>query len=279
MQNNCHLSVLVHKQAEKYGEKIALSYRDYALSKWLPITWNQFSLTVKKVSNAFLRLGVGVQENIGIFSQNMPECLYCDFGAFGIRAVTIPLYATSSEAQVQYIVNDAQIRFLFVGEQEQYDKAHRIFALCPSLERIIIFDSSVRISTHDPNALYFDDFLALGEKLPRQTEVEKLWKETSDDDICDILYTSGTTGESKGVVLTYGQYMAAMIANDNCVPIGENDRVIDFLPFTHIFERGWAYLSLTEGAELIVNTYPNEIQQSMRERSEERRVGKECRSR
>lgn len=265
MQTRCHLSVLIHEQAKKYGNREAITFRNFGSLTWETVSWNQFSLCVKQVSNALLNLGTKPQENIAVFSQNCVQYLYTNFGAYGVRAVTIPFYATTSEQQIQYMVNDAQVRFLFVGEQEQYDKAHRIFALCPSLERIIIFDSSVRISTHDPNALYFDDFLALGEKLPRQTEVEKLWKETSDDDICDILYTSGTTGESKGVVLTYGQYMAAMIANDNCVPIGENDRVIDFLPFTHIFERGWAYLSLTAGAELIVNTYPNEIQQSMRE--------------
>lgn len=265
MQTRCHLSVLIHEQAKKYGNREAITFRNFGSLKWENASWNQFSLKVKQVSNALLNIGAKPQENIAVFSQNCAQYLYTNFGVYGVRGVTIPFYATTSEQQIQYMVNDAQVRFIFVGEQDQYDKAHRIFALCPSLERIIIFDSSVRISTHDPNALYFDDFLALGEKLPRQTEVENLWREASNDDICDILYTSGTTGESKGVVLTYGQYLAAMIANDECVPISEKDRVIDFLPFTHIFERGWAYLSLTEGAHLIINTYPNEIQQSMRE--------------
>ena len=265
MQTRCHLSVLIHEQAKKYGNREAITFRNFGSLKWNTVSWNQFSLRVKQVSNALLNLGAKPQENIAVFSQNCVQYLYTNFGVYGVRGVTIPFYATTSEQQIQYMVNDAQVRYIFVGEQDQYDKAHRIFALCPSLERIIIFDSSVRISTHDPNALYFDDFLALGEKLPRQTEVENLWKEASNDDICDILYTSGTTGESKGVVLTYGQYLAAMIAHDECVPISEKDRVIDFLPFTHIFERGWAYLSLTEGAHLIINTYPNEIQQSMRE--------------
>ena len=265
MQTRCHLSVLIHEQAKKYGNREAITFRNFGSLTWETVSWNQFSLRVKQVSNALLNLGTKPQENIAVFSQNCVQYLYTNFGAYGVRAVTIPFYATTSEQQIQYMINDAQVRFIFVGEQEQYDKAHRIFALCPSLERIIVFDSSVRISTHDPNALYFDDFSALGADLPRQTEVEKLWKEASDDDICDILYTSGTTGESKGVVLTYGQYMAALLANDRCVPIGEKDRVIDFLPFTHIFERAWAYLSLSEGAQLIINTYPTEIQQSMRE--------------
>ena len=163
------------------------------------------------------------------------------------------------------MVNDAKVRFLFVGEQDQYDKALRVFSLCPSLERIIVFDPLVKISEHDPNAIYFSDFLKLGENLPRQTEVEKLQREATYDDIANILYTSGTTGDSKGVILTHGQFHAAMIANDKCVPVGENDRVMNFLPYTHIFERGWAILCLTEGAKLIVNTHPQEVQQSMRE--------------
>lgn len=222
-------------------------------------------MRVKQTSNAMLNLGVKPQENIAVFSQNCIHYLYTDFGAYGVRACSIPFYATSSEQQIQYMLNDAEVRILFVGEQEQYDKAHRVFPLCPSLERIIIFDDSVRISSHDPNALYFEDFLKLGEHLPRQSEVEKLWAEANDDDLCNILYTSGTTGESKGVMLSYGQYAAAVEANSKCVPVGEKDRVMNFLPYTHIFERGWAYLALTKGAQLIINTYPHEIQESMRE--------------
>ncbi len=265
MQTNSHLSVLIHDQANHYGNRAALTFRNFGSLKWKTVSWNQFSLRVKQVSNAMLNLGIRPQENIAVFAQNCVQYLYTDFGAYGIRVVSIPFYATSSEQQIQYMINDGQVRFLFVGEQEQYDKAHRVFALCPSLERIIIFDHSVRISTHDPNALYFEDFIKLGEDLPRQTEVENLWKKACLDDVCNILYTSGTTGESKGVILTYRQYKAAIAANAKCVPVNEKDRVINFLPFTHIFERGWTYLSLSMGAQLIINTYPHEIQQSMRE--------------
>ena len=265
MQTKCHLSMLIHEQAKKYGQRAALTYRSFGSETWRTISWNHFSKRVKEVSNALLNLGLKPQETIGVFSQNCVEYLYTDFGAFGVRGISIPFYATSSEQQIQYMIHDAGIRFLFVGEQEQYDKAHRIFALCPTLERIIIYDRSVRISTHDPHALYFGDFLKLGEGLPRQTEVEALWAQANDDDLANILYTSGTTGDSKGVMLTYGQFAAALKANDECVPLTEKDRVIDFLPFTHIFERGWAFLALSEGAQLIVNTYPKEIQESMRQ--------------
>lgn len=265
MQNRSHLSVLIHSQAKKYGNRTALVRQDFGGSKWTNVSWNQFSANVKKVSNALLAFGLKPQDKIAVFSQNCAEYLYTDFGAYGIRVVSIPFYATTSGQQVQYMVNDASVRLVFVGEQEQYDKAHNIHSVCPSLERIIVFDRHVRLSMHDPEAMYFDDFLKLGEDLSHEREVEALWKEANDDDLCNILYTSGTTGDSKGVMLTYGQYAAALKANDECVPLTEKDRVIDFLPFTHIFERGWAYLAISEGCTLIVNTDPHKIQQSMRE--------------
>ena len=265
MQVKSHLSVLIHDLANKYGDKTALTFKKFGSDKWQSVSWNQFSLRVKQVSNALLNIGAKPHDKIAVFSQNCVHYLYTDFGAYGIKVCSIPFYATSSEQQIQYMINDGQVRFLFVGEQDQYDKAHRVFALCPSLERIIIFDSSVRISTHDPAALYFKDFIMLGENLPRQTEVEALYQSASMDDMANILYTSGTTGDSKGVMLTYGQYDAALRANDEVVPVSEKDRVINFLPFTHIFERGWAYLCLSEGAQLFINTYPHEIQESMRQ--------------
>ncbi len=265
MQTKCHLSVLIHKQAEKYGNRRALIYRDFGGTKWKSASWRDFSRKVRHVSNAMLNIGIQVQENVGVFSQNCVEYLFTDFGAFGIRAVTVPFYATSSEQQIQYMICDAQIRVLFVGEQEQYDKARRVFAHCHTLERIIVFDRRVEINPADKSTIYFDDFLTLGSNSPRQSEVEKLYGEANDDDLCNILYTSGTTGESKGVMLTYGQYHAAMEANGKIIPVRESDRVMDFLPMTHIFERAWLILSMEMGAEIVVNTNPKEIQQAMRE--------------
>ncbi len=264
MQTNSHLSRLIHDQAAVYGDREVLIYRDFGQKEWKSYSWNQFSDTVKKVSNALLNLGVKVQESVGVFSQNSAQYLFCDFGAWGIRAITIPFYATSSEQQIQFMLADAKIRILFVGEQDQYDKAHRVQATCHTLERIVVFDRGVKLSEEDSMAMYFDDFLKLGDGLPRQSEVDSLTAQATMDDIANILYTSGTTGDSKGVILTCGQYHAAMEANAKCVPVDNNDRVLNFLPFTHIFEKGWKILCLTKGARLIINTYPLEVQQTLK---------------
>lgn len=262
-----HLSVMVHRQAEKYGDKVALKYRDYEKAQWNAVSWNEFSQTVRQVSNALLTLGVEVQENIGVFSQNKPECLYVDFGAYADRAVTIPLYATSSPAQAQYIINDAGIRYLFVGEQFQYDAAIRVFGMCPSLKQVIIFDRKVQKDVRDQSmSIYFDEFLALGKGLPHEAEVEKRTAEVADSDIANILYTSGTTGEPKGVMLMHYNYMEAFRTHEIRIPsLTDKDVSMNFLPLTHVFERGWTYVCLQRGTQVCINLRPQDIQMTIKE--------------
>lgn len=265
MLNTSFLATLIHEQAKIYGDKTVMSYRDYDKNEWIPITWNEFSDTVNKVSNALLALGVNVQENIAVFSQNKPECLYVDFGAYGIRAVTIPFYATSSEAQISYMVDDAEIRYIFVGEQEQYDIAFRIMPYSSTLHKLIIFDPKVVKNSQDTISIYFDEFLRLGEEQLHQKEVKKRMSEVQEDYLVNILYTSGTTGTSKGVMFTNLMYHDAMIANDKVLNLTENDVVLNFLPFTHVFERAWSYLCLAEGVRLCVNLRPADVLQSLQE--------------
>ncbi len=265
MQTRCHLSVLLNEQAKIYGDREAYIYKDFGGKEWKSMSWNEASHQAKRVSNAMLNIGIRPKENVAIFSQNSIQYVLTDFGAWGIRATTIPFYATSSEDQIAFMVNDAHIRFIFVGDQEQYNKARHLFSICHGLEKLIIYNNNVRISTHDPLSIYFDDFLKMGDGLPRQTEVDKLSNEVEDDDLMCILYTSGTTGASKGVMLTQGQAKAAFLANDKALPLTPKDRILNFLPYTHIFEKGWGLLCMTEGCTSIVLTDTKAVQEAMRE--------------
>lgn len=265
MLNETPLSRVIHAQAEKYGERVALRYRDYDQNQWKDISWNEFSRRVRLVSNALLHLGVEVQENIATFSQNKPECLFVDFGSYGIRAVTIPFYATSSETQVKYMVSDANVRYIFVGEQYQYDIALRVMQIGPHVKKLIIFDPKVKRNPQDKTSMYFDEFLRLGEEHPNQAEVDKRSAELQPDDLANILYTSGTTGLSKGVMQTHRQYATAFRGHVTALNLSDKDVILNFLPFTHIFERAWSYLCICYGCTLCVNLRPQDVLQSMLE--------------
>lgn len=265
MLNTSPLSKMIASQAEVYGNRTALRYRDNNKHIWKDVSWNEFARRVRATSNALLELGVGVQENVAVFAQNMVENLFVDFGCYGIRAVAIPFYATSSEAQVQYMINDADIRFVFVGEQYQYDVAFRVLRTCPTLQRLVIIDKSVKKDAQDMVSMYFNEFLALGEDDRYADEIEARSAALQKDDLANILYTSGTTGTSKGVMLTHRMYDAILKAQDPALPLSDDDVVLNFLPFTHVFERAWSYWCIAKGATMCVNLRPTDIQRSLKE--------------
>lgn len=214
-----HYAELVHRQAEKYGSRTALKYRDNATGKWLKISWKEFSEKVMLTAKAMAEFGIEVQDNIGVYSQNMPQCFYTDFGAYANRVVSIPMYATNSPGQIEYIINDAHIHTLFVGEQLQYNNAFKVQKESQYLKRLVVFDPAVKLNPEDKTSIYFDDFLRLGDNAHAETTVKIRTNEAVPEDLATIIYTSGTTGESKGVMLHHSNYLEAMRIHDIRLPM------------------------------------------------------------
>lgn len=261
-----HYAELIHRQAEKYGSRTALKYRDAASGKWLKISWRDFSDKVMLTAKAMAEFGIGVQENIGVYSQNMPQCLYTDFGAYANRIVSVPMYATNSPAQIEYIINDAEIHTLFVGEQLQYNNAFKVQKESEILRRLVIFDPAVKLNPEDKTSVYFDDFLRLGDNAEAETQVKIRMNEAGEEDLATIIYTSGTTGESKGVMLHHSNYLEAMKIHDIRLPmVTDKDLSMSFLPLTHIFEKAWTYYCLHKGVKVAINHDPKLIQQTLPE--------------
>lgn len=261
-----HFASLIQTQAKKYGEKSAFRCKDQESGNWNPTSWNQFNELVSKAALAFASVGINVQENVALCSQNMAEYLITEFGLFQNRAVSVPIYATSSSAQMEYIINDASVRYLFVGEQPQYDNAWKASSNCPTLIQIIIFDPKVKKHQLDKSSIYLSDFLQTAESINARQDVTERIATAIPEDAAAILYTSGTTGEPKGAVLLHSNFLEAMRTHPGRLPdLSDKDLSMCFLPMTHVFEKTWVLLCLTVGTEVAINHDPKTIQLTIKE--------------
>jgi len=260
-----HLGELVHKQALKLKNKTALKYQASG-GEWLDLSWRVFSEKVMKTARAMAEMGLNPNDNVGIYSQNMEKYLITDFAAYANKAVMVPMYATASPTQVSYIVDDARIKLIFVGEQFQYNNAYKVQQESSFLEKLIIFDRNVVLKSDDNSSLYFDDFITTGDNSESTALVSARLKQLKENDLATIIYTSGTTGEPKGVMLTHANYTKVLKIHDmRLVNMSEKDISMCFLPLTHIFEKAWTYYCLYKGVVVAVNKEPSEIRKTIKQ--------------
>lgn len=262
--NYYHLSILVHRQAIRYGKRTALKFRNPYEKKWKNISWNKFSDNVMKTAWAMAEIGVEEGDKIAVYSQNMPQYLFTDFASYANRCISVPIYATSSPTQVEYIVNDAEVHLLFAGEQFQYNNAFKVQQKSTVLKKIVVFDNNVKFHPEDKTSIYFDDFIASGENSNTEVIVRVRMKSRRDDDIACIIYTSGTTGEPKGVVLPHSCFLQVFRIHDIRLTMTSNkDLSMNFLPLAHIFERAWTFYAIHKGMTIAINQDAKEIQKSI----------------
>jgi len=262
-----HLSQLIHHHALQYGDQEALRIRDNGTGVWSSISWDDFSKKIIAVARSMCHTGIRPRSNIGIYSQNMAECFYVDFGAFANRATVIPMYATSSVPQITYMIEEAEIQLLFVGEQYQYDNAWQVFQASNFLKQIVILDNTVVKAPMDKTSMYFDYFSSPKNRSSQDMiAVDRRMKEARTEDVAHIIYTSGTTGVPKGAVLTHNNYMEAFRLHDIRLSyLPQRFLSICFLPLAHIFEKAWSIFCLHRGCTIAINQDPKEITTSIKE--------------
>lgn len=257
-----HLTRMILDRVQKYGQRPALFFK--ANGQWEHLTWQEMGEQIKSVSRALLQFGLKEQERVGIYSLNKPQWTISDYGIMGVRGITTTIYATNSVRETEYIVNDAQIRLLFVGGQEQYDRVMQFFDKNEYLEQVVVFDRSVKLRD-DKHSLYFDDFLQSGKNASNAQEVEKRLQAATEDDIATIIYTSGTSGEPKGVMLTQANIFSQITALDPLFDISEDDIELCFLPFSHSYQKSSTHWTQSHGVTVYYCENPKEILEYFKE--------------
>ena len=257
---NYNLVQLLTEQFKKHSEKAILKI--YKNKNWIEYSGKKCLDIIDKVGKSLLNEGAKKGDNIGIFSQNMPEWTLADIGAQSIGCPVIPIYATNVADQVKYILDDAKIEYLFVGEKEQYKEVLDVLNETDiPLKKIIVFDDTLKLENEQ--SIYFNDWISqeLPESLAQQKE--ELYNDIDDEDIATIIYTSGTTGKPKGVILNHRNFLSTIEEHHRRYDFKSSDTSLAFLPLSHIFERAWTFLILSSGMTNVYNKNPKAIGEMM----------------
>lgn len=259
------LTYLPAEGAAKYAGRTAMSERKPD-GTWQPLSWNDFNLYTNRLAAALEILGITPQQHIGIFTANSVRSLIVDFAAYANRIIPVSIYSTSSQDQVDYIVADADIRILFVGDPKQFAIAQKTAASRPNMRIVTLYDSESDAS--DGMTMTFAQLLALGESASELTaaEVEARRSAATPDDVATLIYTSGTTGEPKGAILPQSCFTAALeMHRTYLTTLSDRDVSLCYLPLSHVFEKTWTYFCLYMGMVVNVNPNPRDIESAIRE--------------
>lgn len=241
---NFHIVKRIREQIAKGCDRVALKHK--IDKEWHGISWKQFGQRIDAMSLALLSQGIKIQDKIGIFSNNMPQWTIADIASLQLRAVTVPIYPTNTADQASYIVQDADVKVLFVGEQEQYDAAMSFFDECEQLELIIAMSDNIDLKGF-ASATHWHSFVGSSAE-EQQAELGARLEQLNMDDLLTLIYTSGTTGQPKGVMLDYANIAAQLEGHDERLNISNDDVSLCFLPLSHVFERAWTFYILYSGA-------------------------------
>ncbi len=219
------------------GEKVAMREKDLGI--WQEISWSHYGEKAKLTGLALHTLGLEKGNVVSIASEGNPEWLYTDMGTIGAGGISSGVYTTDSAAQVKYLVNDSATKFYFAENEEQLDKILEVRGECPSLKQIIVFDMEGLNDFHDDQVISYEEFLKIGEKTNQENPNlwESLVKSVSPDDIAILVYTSGTTGPSKGAMINHTNLLYSINTGYDIFDVMEHEEQLSFLPLCHILER------------------------------------------
>ncbi|SIO27608.1 long-chain fatty acid--CoA ligase [Salinivibrio sp. ES.052] len=247
MNTQYHIVSRFREQIHTLGTREAIRFQQGG--QWASINWRQLGERVDQLSRCLLKADCGVQQTIAIFAPNSEKWAMLDYAALQIRVVPVPIYATSTAQQAAHIINDADVQWIFAGD-DQLEMAVAALETCPNVKGIVALSQEASVPNH-PKVWSWASWL-LQDDRRYQTELDARIDARCMDDLITLIYTSGTTGEPKGVMLDYANVAAQLDIHDQVLAIDSRDVSLAFLPLSHVFERAWSYYVLHRGA---VNCY------------------------
>lgn len=232
---------IIPQLLQKYNKPNALAAKENG--KWVTYSTQQFADNVNNLSYGLLGLGVEREDKIAIIANNRPEWNFADFAIQQSGAVSVPIYPTISENDLNFILNDAKVKYIFVSTAELYAKVKGVAANAPSVKEIFTFNKV-------DGAKHWTELLEAGKKSPKPAEVDAVKNSIKPNDLLTILYTSGTTGNPKGVMLSHNNLLSNSMASENLCPFQHTWKALSFLPLNHVYERMLTTLYFYKGISI-----------------------------
>jgi long-chain acyl-CoA synthetase len=228
-----NLAELLRRQADRLGPRPAAHYRRHGV--WHDLSWKAYWADSLACASALVAAGIQPSDRVGLLSENRVEWLIADMGILIAAAVNVPPHAPLTARQVQFQLADAGARWLFVSTREQLDKVRQVRSELPALQGVVIFERDAAAD----EAMSWAGFLQRGRQALSRLAGELSQRETQlgRDDLATIMYTSGTTGNPKGVMLTHGNLLSNALAVLEIGALLPDDLLLNWLPLSHIYAR------------------------------------------
>ena len=198
--------------------------------KWVNYSVTDFAFNANSVSSALLYLGLKSGDSVAIMASNMPQWNFVDYGSQQVAMPTIPIFPTISGNDLKYILNHSEAKIIFISEKSAYQKLVSMEEELPHLKYVFSF---LPIAEVKP----FSEFLEIGNQNSALDTIEQIKNGIKEEDLLTILYTSGTTGQPKGVMITHKNMISYVLICKDIAPFRIEWRALSFLPLNHVYER------------------------------------------
>jgi long-chain acyl-CoA synthetase len=232
---------MFRKITEKYASESKPLLMFKSQGAYQGISYAEVASRVERFAFGLASLGIKSGDRISIISENRPEWAIADQAIVGLAAINVPVYPTMTAKQIEYIFNDAGVRFVIVSNQFQLQKVLKTLPEAKSIEKIIIMADKGGVT--DPNVLNFGAVMEMGEKYRKEDpdHLRASLATIKPEDLLTLIYTSGTTGNPKGVMLTHENLCSNIRASAEVLLLNPEDTLLSFLPLSHSFERMAGY--------------------------------------